>query len=205
MVNNGFALYALCTVTYEGRACSTLGPGRFLILYKPDSSLMVHAAEGIPARNYMGSKSKLTRDGDVLTFQRRSERIIITIHEVITHTEFEDWSTAKTQICKTEKELAHKIYNNWVDYLPPVHTITPEYATDLDPIDLFAQDQDTDYIVEVKRRNCSIRDVTQLRRYLEAVSCGRKQVGYLASPAIGKNAHRYLEKHGLNYLRVDFD
>jgi len=39
-------LFGRCTVDYEGRAASTLGPGDRHVMLKPDGSALVHTDEG---------------------------------------------------------------------------------------------------------------------------------------------------------------
>jgi RecB family endonuclease NucS len=61
-------------------------------------------------------------------------------------------------------------------------------------------------VVEVKRRRVTVKDVTQLRRYVEALEQRGKQCrAYLAAPEISTSASKYLRKHDLRFLQVDFD
>jgi RecB family endonuclease NucS len=39
-------VFGRCTVEYEGRAASTLGPGDRLVVLKPDGTVLVHTDEG---------------------------------------------------------------------------------------------------------------------------------------------------------------
>jgi hypothetical protein len=39
-------VFGRCTVEYEGRAASTLGPGERLVMLKPDGTVLVHTDEG---------------------------------------------------------------------------------------------------------------------------------------------------------------
>ncbi len=202
-----FCLYARCSVVYEGRASSLLDVGRYLVVYKKDGSVMIHGADSLVPRNYMGAKSRVVIEANVITFVRKSEKIVVTMDEVISLTYLDSWSESKTQICRTERELTLKIFDNWFEYLPDsgVELIHLEYPTALGPIDVMGEAQNETFIIEVKRRKGSIKDVTQLRRYVEAMENGGRPIkGFLAAPDCAKGALDYLKKHGLEYLPVNF-
>lgn len=55
-----FALYAECSIIYDGRAYSTLANGRYLIIYKQDGSLLIHGGDLCKPRNYQGPGSILS-------------------------------------------------------------------------------------------------------------------------------------------------
>jgi RecB family endonuclease NucS len=202
-----FCLFATCSVEYDGRATSTLDLGNYLIVYKNDGSVSIHGSTMVLPRNYMGSNSQLFVCGDVLIFTRKKESIKITISEIITIAYLNDWSDNKIRICRTEKELATKIFDNWSDYFDDdFELIYTEYPTELGPVDLFGLTLTTDYVVEVKRKRASLKDVSQLKRYLEAVAVeGRLSKGFIAAPSISPKAEKYLKKHDLYFLEVDFD
>ena len=119
----------------------------------------------------------------------------------------ENWSNHKIKICRTEKDLVDKICNNWQVYFQDQATITREYPTDLGPIDILGQTDDLCRVIEVKRKRATIKDVSQLKRYVEAITKSgipKDIIGYLAAPDIGDKAKQYLENSGLYYLRVLF-
>ena len=64
----GFVLYCLCDVVYDGRAYSTLERGNYLIIYKPDGSLLIHGSSKSTPRNYQSVGSKVD-----LQLERESE------------------------------------------------------------------------------------------------------------------------------------
>ncbi len=207
VLNKPFCLFANAEVLYQGRASSTLERGNYLVLYKRDGSVSIHAGLDIMPRNYMGAGAKLSLDQDQLIFGRKGEKVVVRVH----HTHFlnylEDWSESKIVICRTEKELARKIFDNWGDYFDgEFEMIEMEYGTSLGPIDIAGFTNERDVLVEVKRKRGSLKDVTQLRRYVEAMEArGRPCSAYLAAPEISSNARKYLEKHSLHFLEVDFD
>lgn len=202
-----FVMFTLCTVEYDGRAYSTLAAGRYLVVYKPDGSVMIHGADSLVPRNYMGSNCKLMIEDNRLIFIRKTEKIIITIAEILSIEYLTDWSTAKTQICRTENELVQKLFDNWHDYFDDdFWLIEQQFPTELGPIDLLGRTETTDFVVEIKRKTATIKDVSQLKRYVEALEHTTRVVkGYLAAPAISQKAAKYLTKHGLLYLEIGFD
>lgn len=202
-----FCLYAESEVLYDGRASSTLQRGNYLIVYKADRSVSIHGSTIVMPRNYMGSGSKLTVEGNQIIFRRKGETVCIKIHHIHFLNYLDGWSESKIVICRTEKELALKIFDNWCDYFDDDFEIVElEHPTELGPIDIAGFTTTADYIVEVKRKRASLKDVTQLRRYIEAMEHrGRPCRAFLAAPEIAKNARKYLEKHGLHFLEVDFD
>ncbi len=202
-----FCLFADCAIRYEGRASSNLARGNYLIIYKKDGSVSIHAAIMLSPRNYISSGSKFSISNNDLIFTRKKETVTISIFNIISITYLDNWSEDQIVICRTERELAEKIFNNWHDYFDgSFEVIYLEYQTDLGPIDLLGQSLTDDVIVEVKRKTATLKDVTQLKRYLEALEGnGRHIKGFLAAPAISKNAAKYLKKHQLEFVVVDFD
>lgn len=204
-INKPFILYATAEVVYDGRAYSILERGNYLIIYKDDGSIQIHGGNKIQPRNYQGAKSTIKLDGNILTSSNKKETIIINIYKIINISYLDNWSCNEINIRKTEKELANKIFINWCDYIDgDFEIIEREYKTDVGDIDLIGWAADlTIHVVEVKRKKASLSDCTQLLRYIEAI--GGNSIGYLASPEIGENALRYLNKHDLKWLYVDFD
>jgi len=202
-----FCLYADATVVYDGRANSTLERGNYLILFKGDQSVSIHGGSLITPRNYMGAGSALERNGNIFTFRRKNETVTINLFNTHFLQELEDWSTAAIVIRRTEKELATKIYNGWEGYFGAgFDRVEMEANTELGPIDILGERADCFVVVEVKRRRVTVKDVTQLRRYVEALEQRGKQCrAYLAAPEISTSASKYLRKHDLRFLQVDFD
>lgn len=205
--NTGWLLYADCDVTYDGRASSYLERGNYLIIVKPDNCLAIHGATLIQPRNYLGSNTSWQQTDAGLAFTCKNEEIIIKIYQVLSLTVLDHWSAAKVTICKTEEELAQQIFVDWFAYFPESHVqiIHNEYQTTLGAIDVFGQSPTTDFVIEVKRKRASLKDVSQLRRYMEAVAKPERQIqGYLACPSLSKTAIAYLKKHDLHHLKIDF-
>jgi RecB family endonuclease NucS len=205
-----FSLYFHGSVRYDGRALGLLGPGNFLLLSKNDGSVSIHGGTNIPPRNYMGSGTKMhmniSAGSGTMSFKRKEEMIWIEISRIYFMEKMDDWSNDEVLLRRTEKELVHKIFTNWGDYIDgEFEIIEKEHPTEYGPVDLVGIESDrTRHVIEVKRRKASVTDATQLRKYVEAFepACAK---GYLASPEIGDNALKFLAKHGYKWLRVEFD
>ena len=203
LITGPFALYCKCRVEYDGRANSMLEEGNYLILYKSDKSLIIHGGNKITPRNYQASGSKLFISDDTIISTNKKETIKIIISEIIYYNKLPNWSDKDVTMTKTEKDLVDKIYNNWSKYVGVrCNEIYKEYITDHGPVDLAGVLGHQYHIVEVKRRKCTIKDATQLRKYLE---CFDNYVGYLAGPDISDKALEYLDKHNCKYVKVEFD
>lgn len=201
-------LYATCEVTYTGRATSTLELGNYLIVYKKDHSLSIHGGTLIIPRNYMSNIIKIIITPETIIFATKREQITIKITMMIHLIELNDWSEYKTTMRRTEKELVTKIIAGWESYFPQsgVVELLQEYPTTLGPIDILGKAPEVYYVIEVKRKLISLKDVTQLLRYVEALLPEVKTIrAYIVGPAISANARKYLNNHSLDYLKVDFD
>lgn len=201
-------MFATCSVEYDGRAYSTLQTGEYLIVYKKDKSMMIHGSDLITPLNYIGNNSNLNINNNILIFTRKSEKILITINEIKSMMYLDNWSNNKITISRTEKELVDKICDNWTQYFDNnCEKLHREYMTELGPIDIFGYSKDLSIIIEVKRKRASTKDVSQLKRYVEAITAVQstdKIIGYIAAPDISDKAIKYLEKSGLFFLEVKF-
>lgn len=203
-----FTAFAQCELIYSGRANATLGLGNYLIVYKADGTLGVHAGTKLLPRNYQGPGSKLTVEGNVLKSVNRKEIITITIHKLHWINEMTDWSDKETVVTKTERELVQKIVAHSDQYLGvPIHAVKTEYPTNVGPVDIFTEvASGSCQVVEVKRKRISLNDCMQLRKYVEYfMSKGRYPAAIIAGPSISKNAKKYCDDNQYEYLEVDFD
>lgn len=205
-IKQPFCLFAKCSVIYDGRAYSVLEEGNYLIIAKGDGSIQIHGGSNVQPRNYQGAKSTLEQREHLIISRNKKETITIAVNEIINIIYLKHWSEAEIDIKRTEQELVHKLFINWSDYIDgEFEIIQKEYLTKYGPVDLVGIETDLTYhVVEMKRKRGTLKDATQLKRYLEAFEPSRT-IGYLASPQIGDNAIEYLEKHGCKWLQIDFD
>jgi RecB family endonuclease NucS len=201
-----FILYAKCDVTYEGRANSYLTVGNYLIIYKADGSLLIHGGDKAVPRNYHPPGTKISFINNSIIAKRKKETILININEILCYHVPNDWSISPIIMRRTEKDLVDKIVKNiesYIDVIPD--TIIRERNTECGKIDIFAVDQEnTHYIIEVKRVKATINHCGQLRKYLECFPNERVK-GYIAAPNICKSAQNYMIEKGYTFLAVTFD
>jgi len=206
-ITAAFTMYAQCDVLYEGRAASTLETGNYLIIHKGDGSIQIQAGDKTMPRNYQGSGATLERREHILISRRKSETLTITIHKIHQIVYLPNWSVAEITIVRTEKDLVNKLFKNWIDYIDgDFEMVKTEFPTSLGPVDLAGIEvDDHHHLVEVKRGNISIQNISQLNRYVSAVrDAGKVVSGYIASPKIGCRARAYCESLGFRYLLLDF-
>jgi RecB family endonuclease NucS len=148
-----FIIYGNMSVTYDGRARSTIGPCELLLIHKADGSVLIHGGDLTTPKNYMPPGAKLDREHDAsifgtaiastIIFTRKNEKLTITIHAVLQYMggyqpdSMSEWSTDKIAITRTEKELVDKLIDNPKQYFgfEPKH-IEREYPTDYGPVDI---------------------------------------------------------------------
>ena len=202
-----FILFAQCEVIYEGSAASTLEVGNYLIIHKIDGSIQIQAGDKTGPRNYQGAGAILEVRGHILVSKRKKETITIIVHKLYSLNYLSNWSCAEIAIIRTEKELVNKLFYNWTDYIDGDFTmVRTEFVTPLGPVDLAGIETDGHHhLVEVKRTNVSIQNISQLNRYVTAIrGTGKTTTGYIASPQIGCRARNYCESLGFNYIRLEF-
>lgn len=206
--DGAFALYCQADVLYDGRAQSVLQSGNYLIIMKRDRSLLIHGGSLLKPCNYLGDGTTISREGNKLICKRKGELITIVIQQTIWCMPLENWTQTMPVISKTEKDLARKLVTNWNQYFHGnFQVVLTEVPTDVGPIDAMGvSDNNCKHVVEIKRGKATLKDCSQLRRYVEHVREGddNEVFGYIASPRIGVNAHKYLAKHGLRWLHIDF-
>ena len=199
-----FICFADCEVQYDGRATSVLDRGNYLIIIKPDSSLLIHGATLSTTLNYMPAGAKITHSGNTITASRKNETIIITIYKILSNIIPELWSYDKIRLVKTESELRDKLASNLTQYIPgyDFKSIVAEAYTEVGPCDILAIDvHDHKHIVELKRHKITISSVVQLRKYLETIPCS---IGYVAAPMILPSALLYCKKYNITYIKINF-
>ena len=203
-VVNLFILFGRMTVTYEGRASSTLQEGSYLLIRKPDGSTMVHGSDLTVPLNYQPAGSRMYQQGWTLTVISKKEKMVVEVVEVLNIYRPREWSEHKIQIVRTEKELRNRLALDIHQYIPGVVEIYKEFPTEHGPVDLVAVDAaGVHHVFEVKRQAISINSVTQLRRYMEAMSPKVSIRGYVAAPTIQSNAAAYIAKHDISFIKVE--
>jgi RecB family endonuclease NucS len=201
-----------CEVNYSGRAEAFLPQGDRIIIIKSDKSLLVHQPTGNNPVNYMKPNSSFIiekSDEQVLLKSQNlpmKEYLDIFINEIhFVHT-MHLHDGQKIQLCGNEKDMADMIIKNPKLISEDFRPVKTEEQTKYGFIDVLGRDKDNNLVViECKRFRCGLKDVSQLRRYVEKVqgSRGTKKVkGILAAPGITDNAKKMLEDWALEYKYV---
>lgn len=210
-----FILYALMSVTYEGRAKSVLGPGKRLLIHKRDGSVLIHGADLTTPLNYMSPGTEMAVDTGKIKFIRKGETITVDITMVDLLQKFNDWSDEKLLVTKTESELVEILASDPVKYFgfQPAD-LEKEYQTEHGVVDLLlfenfchaTLDGEIVHNVEVKRKKATLNNCHQVMKYAMCLrECGAKVKNWIAAPDISQNALKYCEKYDIKYVHVDFE
>lgn len=202
-LSKSFTLFFNGNVKYDGRASSILKDGNYLIIKKADNSIQIHGATQTTPLNYMGSGTVLSIMNNKIICKKKSEILEITINNII-NTMYFDLSDHSIELVKSESHLVDKLCNNITNYidLHEEYTITREYRTKNGPIDVLVKCGDVSHVIEAKRRTVSTSACIQVRKYGEEFE---QPILYVAGPKIAKPATKYIEKHGIRYIKIDFD
>jgi len=212
IITKPFVLFANCTVKYSGRAESLLPVGNYLIIYKKDGSIIIHANNKVPPRNYQGKKTVLDVKDNTIIATNGNETLEIIVWRILSVIDPVDWGDEKLQLKKTERELCNILINNTVQYFGKDFNFKQtEYATEAGPIDIVLADKplvdnpSEIVIVEVKRHVVDINTISQLQKYQVALlEQGLIASCYVAAPTIRKSAIKQCVKIGYKYCKVDF-
>ncbi len=226
-ITQPFSMYCECEVVYDGRACSTLERGNYLILCKPDLCIAIHGSNFIKPLNYQNPKSSIyilnagQEFDDIWTnlFDKKPKLIVkavnkkesltIAVYTRINYNSFENWTNAKIKLIKSERDLVNQILSNLSTYFPSINmaSVDTEIPTPYGNIDILIIDQNNIYhIVEVKRKIMSVAGCGQLARYgVHYKSIGIQAIEYLAAPLISKNALIYADRNNQQWIQATFD
>ncbi len=207
-------LFGRCTVDYEGRAASTLGPGDRLVVLKPDGTVLVHTDEGQQPVNWQppGCSHDVMTEGSTLVV--RSERstpeeLLVVRFERLDHAVAYDGTDASDlALTGTEDDLRKRILDEPSLIEPGFEPRATERDTPAGAVDIFGADADgAAVVVELKRRRVGPDAVGQLTRYVDALErdlhAGREVRGVLVAPSVTDRARRLLAKRGLEFVPLE--
>jgi hypothetical protein len=208
-----------CTVEYDGRAASSLGPGDRLVVLKPDGTALVHTDEGRTPVNWQppGAEHRAAvRDGRLCVVSERStpdERLTVSFEAVYQVTRMDATDAEDLELRGSEADLRERLLAEPALVEPGFEPLDTERPTDAGPIDLFGRDADgAPVVVELKRRRVGPSAVSQLRRYVAAV---RREEGLdpdgtdgavrgiLVAPSLTDRARDLLDERGLEFVALD--
>lgn len=206
-----FAIFAEASVTYVGRATSILSKGNYLIVRKPDGTVMIHGARTSKPLNYQNSCTSEVEvqeliDSTVLIFKRKSETIAVTIHKTISEIDLSTMSEGNLELKGTERHLVDKILANLPTIIPGItsnsQTIV-EAPTTHGNIDILIIDENTTHhVIEVKRNKITLAACGQVKRYGQFfIDQGKNVIEYLIAPEIGDSALKFCSSYNIKYIK----
>jgi len=207
-------LAGTCRVIYEGRAKSFLDWGDRLLLLKNDGTFIVHKPSGNNPANWMrpGCDLHLWDEDGALVIRLESKKPAETMRVEVRELFFVSSSALRdgTSLVQTgtEADLAKFIMQNPSVIDPDFVPSNLEEQTKYGFLDVYGRMKSSGaaVIIEVKRYTADLSAVSQLRRYVERVrnlSGNEKVLGFIAAPAITKNALKMLRDFGFEFRRVE--
>ncbi len=208
------ALFGRCTVDYEGRAASTLGPGDRLVVLKPDGTALVHTDEGQQPVNWQPpgcSHDAVTEDGDLVLRSERStptELLVVRFERVDHAVAYDGTDASDLALTGTEDDLRDRVLEEPSLVEPGFEPRATERDTPAGAVDIFGADADgTAVVVELKRRRVGPDAVGQLTRYVDALErdlhAGQGVRGILVAPSVTDRARRLLAERGLEFVPLE--
>ena len=207
-------LFGRCTVEYEGRAASSLGPGDRLVVLKPDGTALVHTEAKRTPVNWQppGCEHRASvRDGRLRIRSVRStpdERLDVRFERVLQLSAFAADDEGAFDLRGSEEDLREHVLANPDRVEPGFDPRATERETAAGPVDVFGVDAEGEpVIVELKRRRVGPDAVGQLSRYVEALGRelgdGAGVRGILVAPSVTDRAAAMLDERGLGHVALD--
>jgi hypothetical protein len=205
-------VFGRCTVEYDGRASSSLGPGDRLLLLKPDGSALVHTDEKRTPVNWQppGSEHRASvREGRLCVQSRRStpdERLDVRFERVDQLSAFSVSERADLALVGSEEDLRERILDEPALVEAGFEPLAIERETTAGPVDVFGRDAaGRPVVVELKRRRVGPGAVRQLQGYVDAVGReddAREVRGMLVAPSVTDRAASLLDERGLGFVSL---
>ncbi|QZP37290.1 endonuclease NucS [Halobaculum magnesiiphilum] len=204
-------LFGTCTVEYDGRAASSLGPGARLLVLKPDGSALVHTDEGRTPVNWQppGCEHRAAvRDGRLRVRSVRTspaETLDVRFSAVDQLAAYGVTGGRSVEVVGSEADLKRRVLDDPELVEPGFEPLATERASDAGPIDVFGRDAEgRPVVVELKRRRVGPDAAGQLARYVNAVEReepdGTEVRGVLLAPSITDRARDLLDDEGLEHV-----
>ncbi|WP_396610696.1 endonuclease NucS [Haloferax sp. S1W] len=207
-------VFGRCTVDYDGRATSELGPGDRLVILKPDGSILVHTDEKRTPVNWQPPGCEHTasvRDGRLRVRSTRSnpdERLDVYFERVNQCSTYAVDDRSDLELTGSEEDLRQHILSDPAILEPGFEPLETERRSDAGPVDIFGEDADGNpVVVELKRRRVGPAAASQLRRYVDAF---RREFGddesirgVLVAPSVTDRAADLLDREGLEFVALD--
>ncbi|MFT4882415.1 MAG: RecB family endonuclease NucS [Natronomonas sp.] len=206
-------VFGRCTVEYDGRAASMLGPGDRLVVLKPDGTALVHTDEGQQPVNWQPpgcDHSVSVEEGLVVRSERETPpETLLVEFEGVAHAAAYDGSDPKElSLSGTEADLKQRVLAEPELVEAGFEPRATERETPAGAVDVFGVDADGNRVVlELKRRRVGPDAVSQLNRYVDALArdlhADAVVRGVLVAPSVTDRARRLLAERGLEFVSLE--
>ncbi len=201
---------ARCTVDYDGRLTAHLPEATRLLMVKADGCVAIHADGGAyKPLNWMTAPNTLIEEEGLWTVRNpKGETLTITLHEVISDTEYPLGDDPGLQKDGVEAHLQELLAADPTFMADDLRLVRREYPTAVGPVDLLCRDADGAAVaIEVKRRG-EIDGVEQLTRYLDFLNRDpmlRPVRGMFVAQEVRPQARVLADDRDIEWLEVDYD
>jgi len=203
-----------CTVEYDGRAASTLGPGERHVMLKPDGTALVHTDEGQQPVNWQppDCDHEVTLADDRLVVEshreRPAEHLAVRFDSLVHAGRFPVTDEGALSLAGTEADLRERVLDDPALIEPGFEPLATERQTPAGAVDIFGEDaEDRTVVVELKRRRAGPDAVGQLGRYVDALErdlhAETEIRGILVAPSVTDRARRLLAERGLEFVSLE--
>ena len=206
-------LFGRCTVEYEGRAASELGPGDRHVMLKPDGAALVHTDEGQKPVNWQppGCEHDChAEDGHLVVESHRTtpEESLLVRFSAVAHAAVFDVSDPESpEVVGTEADLKERILSDPGLVEAGFRPLATERTTPAGAVDVYGEDDaGRTVVLELKRRRVGPDAAGQLNRYVEALErdlhADAEVRGVLVAPSVTERAKRLLAERGLEFVSL---
>ena len=206
-------VFGRCTVEYDGRAASTLGPGDRHLMVKPDGSVLVHTEEGQQPVNWQppGCTHEVSVEGGRIRVRSErttpAEELLVEFESVGHAAAFDARDEGEFALSGTEADLRERILADPALVEPGFTPLATERDTAAGAVDVYGEDErGRTVVLELKRRRVGPDAAGQLSRYVEAL---RRELhadtevrGILVAPSVTDRARRLLAEQGLEFVAL---
>ena len=206
-------VFGRCTVEYDGRAASTLGPGDRLVVLKPDGTALVHTDEGQQPVNWQppGCTHSASVDGGLVVRSEREtppETLLVEFEDVAHAAAYDGSDPEDLSLSGTEADLKERVLAEPELVETGFEPRATERETPAGAVDVFGVDADGNRVVlELKRRRVGPDAVSQLNRYVDALErdlhAEAAVRGVLVAPSVTDRARRLLAERGLEFVSLE--
>jgi hypothetical protein len=205
-------IHGNCKALFDGRIKSFLPLGDRLLIVKKDETLILHGVIGLKPLNWQlsgaGKIEYLAKEQEfiVQSFRPKTkEHIQIIFPEIYQTTIYDAHDTASLDIYGSEQDLSDYLFNHPEIIDDDFQPTTREYETPFGFLDLRGVDKEGNIvIIEVKKRNATLADAHQLKRYVDYFKKVEKVSirGILVAKDFSKRVSTLLEVNNLEAVAI---